>query len=95
MKVVPLGKAKNELSTYVEQSQSDRVLITRHGRPAAVMIGVEGESIEDVLTATDEGFWALIEARRKHSRTISADEMRRRLGLGGKAKALGKLGSAR
>lgn len=82
MKVVALGKAKNELSTYVDQSQSDRVLITRHGRPAAVLIGVEGECIEDVLTASDDAFWALIEHRRKHSRTISAEEMRERLGIG-------------
>jgi antitoxin (DNA-binding transcriptional repressor) of toxin-antitoxin stability system len=39
------------------------VLVTRHGRPAALIIGVEG----------------VIEARRKTSKTISADEMARRL----------------
>ena len=85
MKVVPLGKAKNELSTFVDQAQSERVLITRHGRPAAIMIGVEGEAIEDVLTAGDARFWGMIEERRKHSRTVSADGMRKRLGLGRKA----------
>lgn len=89
MKVVTLGKARNELTTCVNESQSDRILITRHGRPAAVIIGVEGESIEDVLTATDEGFWAMIEERRKHSRTISAAAMRRRLGIGGRPKGRG------
>lgn len=81
MKVVPLGKVKNELSNYVEKSQRDQVLITRHGRPAAILIGVEGESIEDVLTASDGDFWALIEERRKQSKTISAEEVRRRLAL--------------
>jgi prevent-host-death family protein len=90
MKVVPLGKAKNELSTYVDEAQGDRVLITRHGRPAAVLIGVEGESIEDVLTAADDDFWAMIEHRRKKSRTVSAAEMRRRLGVGGSTKARGR-----
>lgn len=87
MKVVPLGKAKNELSTFVDEAQSDGVLITRHGRPAAIMIGVEGEAIEDVLTASDARFWEMLEERRKHSRAVSADEMRKRLGVGRKAGA--------
>ena len=39
MKVVPLGQAKNELSAYVEEAQHDRVLVTRHGKPAGVLIG--------------------------------------------------------
>ena len=81
MKVVALGKAKNELSAYVEEAQRDRVLVTRHGRPAALIIGVEGEEFEDLMTRSDPEFWQMIEARRKTSKTISADEMRRRLGM--------------
>ena len=49
MKVVALGRAKNELSAYVDEAQSDRVLVTRHGRPAAIIIGVEGEDFEDLI----------------------------------------------
>ena len=30
MKVVALGRAKNELSAYVDQAQHERVLVTRH-----------------------------------------------------------------
>jgi prevent-host-death family protein len=81
MKVVALGKAKNELSAYVEQAQRDRVLVTRHGRPAALIIGVEGEELEDLMTRSDPEFWKMIEARRKASKTITADEMRKRLGV--------------
>jgi prevent-host-death family protein len=81
MKVVALGKAKNELSAYVEEAQRDRVLVTRHGRPAALIIGVEGEEFEDLMTRSDPEFWQMIEARRKTSKTISGDEMRRRLGM--------------
>ena len=92
MKVVPLGKAKNKLSSYVDESQSERVLITRHGRPAAELIGVEGEPIEDLLTAADDEFWSMIEHRRLHSRTISAKEMGRRLGVGRRPKARGRRG---
>jgi len=81
MKVVPLGQAKNELSAYVEEAQHDRVLVTRHGKPAALIIGVEGEDFEDLMTRSDPEFWQMIEARRTASKTISSEEMRRRLGV--------------
>jgi len=81
MKVVALAKAKNELSAYVEEAQRGRVLVTRHGRPAALIIGVEGEEFEDLMTRSDPEFWKMIEARRKASKTISASAMRERLGL--------------
>lgn len=87
MKVVALGKAKNEFSTYVEEAQHDRVLVTRHGRPAALIIGVEGETLEDLMTRSDSEFWEMIEARRKAAKTISADEMRGRLGVSRKSEA--------
>ncbi|HVE87687.1 MAG TPA: type II toxin-antitoxin system Phd/YefM family antitoxin [Myxococcales bacterium] len=81
MKVVPLGQAKNELSAYVEEAQHDRVLVTRHGKPAALIIGVAGEDFEDLMTRSDPKFWQMIEARRRSSKTVSSDEVRRRLGL--------------
>jgi len=87
MKVIALGKAKNELSAYVDEAQNDRVLITRHGRPAAIIVGVEGEEFEDLMTRSDPEFWEMIEARRRSSRTISADEMRKRLGAERKTRA--------
>ena len=81
MKVVALAKAKNELSAYVEEAQRGRVLVTRHGKPAALIIGVEGEEFEDLMTRSDPEFWRMIEARRSTSNTIAASEMRKRLGL--------------
>jgi len=81
MKIVPLAQAKNELSAYVDVAQEDRVLITRHGRPAALLIGVEGEELEDLLTRANPRFWEMIEARGRNSDTMSAVEMRDRLGL--------------
>ena len=78
---VTIGKAKNELSAYIDVAQNDRVLITRHGRPAALIIGVEGEESEDLMTRSDPEFWQAIEARRGTSKVISAAEMRKRLGM--------------
>ena len=87
MKVVALGKVKNEFSTYVDQAQHDQVLVTRHGRPAAIIIGVAGEDIEDLMTRSDPEFWEMIEARRTAAKLVSAAEMRRRLGVTRKPKA--------
>ena len=81
MKVVPLREAKASLSSYVERAQTDRVLITRHGRPAALVIGVQGEDLEDLLTMGNPRFWELIEARRRSPRTVPLAEVRRHLGL--------------
>ena len=41
------------------------MLITRHGKPAALVIGVEGHDIEDVLLRQDLAFWKLVEERRR------------------------------
>ena len=38
------------------------------------------ENFEDLMTRSDSDFWRMIETRRAGSKTISSDEMRRRLG---------------
>ncbi len=52
MSTIPLTEAKAKLNELVEEAVSThaRVTITRHGRPAAVLISVEDlESIEETL----------------------------------------------
>jgi len=83
MKVVALGKAKDEFSACVDQAQRERILVTRHGKPAAIIIGVEGEDFEDLMTRSDPEFWRMIEERRKEP-TSPAGEVRKRLGLAAK-----------
>jgi prevent-host-death family protein len=49
---LPLAEVKNRLSEVVEQveSQHARVTITKHGRPAAVVISADDlESLEETL----------------------------------------------
>jgi prevent-host-death family protein len=50
MAVVPLGEARNRLSEYVADVEQthERITITRHGHPAAVLISAdELESLEE------------------------------------------------
>ena len=36
-------EAKNDICTIIRESEKDEVLITRHGKPAAIIIGFEDE----------------------------------------------------
>ena len=62
----------------VDSAQENRVVITRHGKPAAVLVGVEGNDWEAVVLETDPTFWKLIRARRKQA-THSLAQVRARL----------------
>lgn len=80
MKTVTVRDLQKSVKECVDQAQEDRLVITRHGKPAAVLVGVEGEDWEDVVLQTDPAFWKLIRARRKQP-TISLDELKKRLGV--------------
>ncbi len=78
MKTVSVRDLQKNVKKCVDESQEDRVVITRHGRPAAVLVGVEGEDWEDIVLQTDPSFWKLIRKRRKE-KTISLDELKAEL----------------
>lgn len=44
-----LRDAKARLSEAIDFSQGSYVLVTRHGKPAAVIVGVEGTDVLGVL----------------------------------------------
>ena len=43
MKRVALSDIKDQLSKYLRLAERDRVLITRHGKPAGILIGFKDE----------------------------------------------------
>lgn len=43
MKKVALAKVKDDLSRYLRLAEHEEIVITRHGRPAGVLIGFETE----------------------------------------------------
>jgi prevent-host-death family protein len=40
---VALAQVKDDLSKFLRLAESEEILITRHGRPAGVLIGFENE----------------------------------------------------
>jgi prevent-host-death family protein len=43
MKKVALSEVKDDLSKFLRLAEKEEVLITRHGKPAGVLIGFESE----------------------------------------------------
>ena len=42
-KIVPLAQIKDDLSRYLREAAAKEIVITRHGKPAGVLIGFETE----------------------------------------------------
>jgi len=65
VKEVPLSEVKDDLSKYLRQAEQGRVVITRHGRPAGVLIGFESEDDWfDFRLENDPRFVARVEKAR-------------------------------
>jgi prevent-host-death family protein len=43
MKRVPLSEVKGQLSKYLRLANNEEIVITRHGKPAGVLIGFKNE----------------------------------------------------
>ena len=78
LKTVKARDLQKKIRQCVDMCQQDQVVITRRGKPATVMIGVEGKDWEHVVLQTSSTFWKFIEERRKEP-TMSMKELRTRL----------------
>ena len=43
MKQIALSEVKDDLSKYLRMAEKEEVIITRHGKPAGILIGFESE----------------------------------------------------
>ncbi len=43
VKEVPLAAVKDDLSRYLREAEKSEIIITRHGKPAGVLIGFRSE----------------------------------------------------
>jgi prevent-host-death family protein len=65
MKEVPLSEIKDDLSRFLREAETQEIVITRHGRPAGVLIGFESEDDWfDYRLENDPRFFRRIEQAR-------------------------------
>ncbi|WP_123029541.1 type II toxin-antitoxin system Phd/YefM family antitoxin [Mycolicibacterium stellerae] len=88
MRSIPLGEAKDKLSALVDDAETTHeiVTITKHGRPAAVLI-----SAEDLESLQETVFWlsqpgirdTIAAAEREYAEgsTVDGDAIRDEFGL--------------
>jgi prevent-host-death family protein len=88
MRSIPLGEAKDKLSALVDDAESthDIITITKHGRPAAVLM-----SADDLESLQETVFWlsrpgirddiAAAERAYTEGATVSGDALRDEFGL--------------
>jgi len=63
---VPLHQIKDNLSVYLREAETEQIIITRHGKPAGVLIGFEDEDDWfDYKLEHDPRFLARVERARK------------------------------
>ena len=69
MKQVPLSEVKDDLSRFLREAETRDIVITRHGKPAGVLIGFESEDDWfDYRLESDPRFLQRIESARKSLR---------------------------
>jgi prevent-host-death family protein len=96
MRTVDISEATGSLSEYAREVRRGPVVVTRRGRPLAVVVAVRGLDLETLSLSTNAGFMELIERSRASygaSGGLSLDQVRRRYGL--RSKTAGRRGPAR
>ena len=69
MKTAALSEVKDDLSRYLRIAEKEQVVITRHGKPAGVLIGFESEEDWfDYKLENDRRFRRRVESARRSLR---------------------------
>jgi prevent-host-death family protein len=69
MKKIALSEMKDELSKYLRQAEKEEIIITRHGKPAGILIGfASDDDWFDYRLEHDPRFLARIENARQSLR---------------------------
>lgn len=81
---VELADATDSLSEYTRKARKEPVVVTRHGKPVAMLHSLTEDEWEDFVVSTDARFIAMIErsrARYKPGTGIPLDEIMRKYGV--------------
>ncbi len=69
MKIASVAEIKSQFSSFLKASEAGPVVVTRNGRPVAVLVGVQDEDeIERIVMAYSPRLQAILEESRKQIR---------------------------
>ena len=81
MSNVPEKELQQNLDSILTRAQTERIVISRRGKPCAVLVGIEDYDAEDIELASSEGFWQMIRLRRTTGKSVPIAEVEARLGI--------------
>jgi prevent-host-death family protein len=81
MSDVPDKELKQNMDLILTRAQSERIVISRHGKPCAVLVGIEDYDAEDLGLASSEEFWRMIRLRRASGKSFPLEDVETRLGI--------------
>ena len=79
MKSIPANELKANLDAVLNSAQAERIVISRHGKPCAVLVGIEDYDAEDLRLASSQAFWNMIRSRRTRGKSIPLSDVEARL----------------
>jgi prevent-host-death family protein len=94
MSNVPEKELQQNLDSILTRAQSERIVISRRGKPCAVLVGIEDYDAEDLELASSGDFWRMIRLRRASGKSVPLAEVEARLGVTS-AKPAGKRAATR
>ena len=69
MKIAPVAAVKAQFSEYLRSSAEGPVVVTRHGKPVAVLLSIDDEEeLERLVLAYTPRFQGILEAAREQIR---------------------------
>jgi prevent-host-death family protein len=69
MKIAPLAEVKDHLSAYIDASRKSPIVVTRNGKPVALLTPIlEDEDLDCLILAHDPRFLRVLEDARKRIR---------------------------
>lgn len=69
MKIAPVAEVKAQFSAYLKASTEGPVVVTRHGRPVAVLLSMEDEEeLERLILTYTPKFRMILDAAREQIR---------------------------
>ena len=69
MKMASVAEIKARLSSYLKESEKGPIIVTRHGKPVAVLLPVQDEEeLERLILAYSERLRAILEVGRQQVR---------------------------
>jgi prevent-host-death family protein len=80
MSSVPEDELRRNLDSILTRAQRERIVISRRGKPCAVLVGIEDYDAEDLALASSDDFWRMIHERRKSGKSVPLAEVESQLG---------------